>query len=317
MCSVQSAQHTAFFYASEDASFAHVIDFLAARDGERVLVMTTMRRWEDIGARLQRAEINWALAVRRGNLVVADAVAILARTVREGLFERSRFDAELAVLMSDGHPPQRVYSEAASTLIAHRHFPAALALERAEQEIVERTGTRICCGFDLQQFPEAERDWQVRSVMNAHQDAAIAADAWTRPVVPDAGHRIAEEGELVLLWDDHEDTRIMYAEALTFSGYRVMTAADASQAFTLATAYRPHVLVFDLRLPARLAVTTMRRLRARPDFNAPILALTAHVFREERAGIVDEGFDVVLSKPCLPDTLVAAVARSLSRRRNG
>lgn len=312
MCSLPSAQHTAFFYASEDASFARVADFITAGEGERVLVMTTTGRWEDIAARL---EINWMLAAQRGHLVVADAAAILDRTVRDGLFEPSRFGAELRTLVGDGDPPQRVYSEVASALIGRQHLAAALALERAEQEIVDRTGTRICCGFDLRHFPEAEHDWQVRSVMNAHDDAVIAADVWTHPVAPDAAQRIAKERELVLLWDDYPDTRIMYAEALTFSGYRVMTAADASQAFTLATAYWPDVLVFDLRLPAKLAVTTMRRLRANPRFNAPILALTAHAFREERADIVDKGFDVVLSKPCLPDALVAAVATSLSRRR--
>ena len=315
MCGLHSARHTAFFYESEDTSLAPVVEFLTARDGERVLVMTTRRRWNDIATRLQRADMNWSLAAQRGSLVVADAAAILDRTVRQGLFERTHFDAQMRDLMDDGLPPHRVYSEVASALVGRHDLPAALALERAEQEMVETSGTRICCGFDLQQFPEAEHDWQVRSVINAHQDAAIAADTQARPIAPDAAKRMATERELILLWDDHADTRIMYAEALTFSGYRVMTATDAAQAFTLATAYRPDALVLDVRLPAKLAVTTMRRLRASGDFNAPILALTAHAFRQERADIFNEGFDVVLSKPCLPDALVVAVAQSLTRNR--
>ena len=316
MCSLHSARHAALFYASDDASFEPVIDFLTASARERVLVMTTSRRWDDIAARLQKADINWMLAVQRGTLVIGDAAAILDRTVRKGLFERTCFDAELRALMGGGDPPERVYSEAASTLVGRDDLPAALALERVEQEIVDRGGTRICCGFALQQFPEAEQDWQVRSIINAHQDAVIAADGWTRPVAPAAAQRLAKDGELVLLWDNHSDTRNMYAEALAFSGYRVMTAGDAWQAFTLATAYRPDVLVFDLRLPAKAAVTTMRRLRATAGFTAPILALTAHALRQERADIVDEEFDAVLAKPCLPDALVAAVASSLSRRRH-
>lgn len=199
-------------------------------------------------------------------------------------------------------------------VVGRDNLPAALALEHAEQQMAEDSGTRISCGFDLRQFPEAEHDWQVRSVINAHQDAAIEPEAWTHPVPPNTARRRARDGELILLWDNHPDTRIMYAEALTFSGYRVITAADASQTYTLAKAYWPDALVVDPRLPAQLAATMRRKLRAAPDFTAPILALTAHAFRDERAKIFEDGFDVVLSKPCLPDVLVAAVARSLSGR---
>ena len=147
--------------------------------------------------------------------------------------------------------------------------------------------------------------------------AVIEPDVSISPVPPDAERRIAKQAELILLWDDYPDTRIMYAEALTFSGYRVITAADAPQAFTLAKAYRPDLLVLDVRLPAKLAVATLRRLKARPDFDAPILALTAHAFEEERADILEHGFDVVVSKPCLPDALVAAVTTALKRARGG
>jgi CheY-like chemotaxis protein len=201
-------------------------------------------------------------------------------------------------------------------LVGRHNLAAALALEHAEQEIADCKPFRISCGFDLQLFPEDEHDWQVRSVVNAHQDAVIGPDARTQPVLPDVERRVAKGSELILLWDGHLDTRIMYAEALTFSGYRVITAATGGQALALARAYRPDLLVLDVRLPAKLAVTGMRRLRADPDFNAPILALTAHAFREERADIFKRGFDVVLSKPCLPDVLVAAVAEALSRPRN-
>jgi hypothetical protein len=120
MCSFHLG-HTGFFYAEEDASFAHVIDFLTAGEGERVLVMTTSRRWEAIAARLHRA-------ATRGSVVVGDAAVIIDRTTRDGLFDPTRFDAELRGLMGDDFPPQRVYSEVASALVRRRDLPAALAL---------------------------------------------------------------------------------------------------------------------------------------------------------------------------------------------
>ena len=317
MGSPHSAPHTAFFYASENASFAHLVGFLSAgaRNGERLIVIMATARWDAIASRLDGAAINLP-AARRGGLIVAEPEAIVDQTVRNGIFERARFDAEFPLLLGNGHSRKRVYSEAASTLVGRHNLPAALALEHAEQEIADLSAIRISCGFDLRQFPEDEHDWQVRSVINAHQDAVIERDVRARPVPPDAERRMAKQAELILLWDDYPDTRIMYAEALTFTGYRVMTAANAGQALGLAKAYRPDLLVLDVRLPGKLAVTTMRRLRADPDFNAPILALTAHAFREERAHIFKRGFDVVLSKPCLPDALVAAVAEALSRPRN-
>ena len=317
MATSSPSPHTAFFYATQEAYFAHVVEFIgaAARNGDHLIVIMASARWDAIVARLDSGAINLLAGPHRG-LVIIEVESILDQTVRHGIFERARFDAAFPALLGNGHSPKRVYSEAASTLVGLRNLPAALALEHAEQEIAHDNGTRISCSFDLQQFSEEEHDWQVRSVINAHHDAEIEPNAWTQPVPPDAARRSATEAELILLWDDYPDTRRMYAEALTFNGYRVITAADAREALALATAYRPDVLVLDVRLPARLAVRTMRRLRARPDFSAPILALTAHAFREERAHIFERGFDVVLSKPCLPDTLVGAVANALSRPRN-
>jgi len=44
--------------------------------------------------------------------------------------------------------------------------------------------------------------------------------------------------------------------------------------------------------------------------------LTAHAFAAERRDLFDAGFETVLSKPCLPEALVAAVTKSLTRRRS-
>lgn len=310
--------HSAFFYATQEAYFAHVVEFVAAaaRNGERLVVVIARTRWEAIVARLDGAAVT-ALNARPDGLVVIDAEFLIDHTVRNGIFERARFDAEFPALVGNGHSPHRVYSEAAAALVSRHNLPAALALERAEQKLADHGSTRISCVFNLHQFSEDEHDWQVRSVINAHEHAEIEPDAWTQPVPPDAERRLVNQAELILLWDDYPDTRRMYAEALTFSGYRVITAAGAREAFALATAYRPDLLVLDVRLPAKLAVTTMRKLKSSPDFKAPILALTAHAFREERAHILKRGFDVVLSKPCLPDALVAAVGDALSHRPNG
>jgi two-component system, cell cycle response regulator DivK len=129
-------------------------------------------------------------------------------------------------------------------------------------------------------------------------------------------HRDAgtQDPPLVLLWDDHRDTRDMYAETLTFSGYRVIVADDAGDTIALAAAYRPELILMNVRLAEERAADAMRTLRTRHAFTAPILALTSHAFDAERAKISRAGFDAVLSKPCLPDELLARVAAALRPR---
>jgi CheY-like chemotaxis protein len=49
-------------------------------------------------------------------------------------------------------------------------------------------------------------------------------------------------------------------------------------------------------------------LRQDPGFAAvPIVALTAHALEDERAAAMLDGFDGVISKPCLPDELIERI----------
>jgi CheY-like chemotaxis protein len=308
------ASHAAFLYATPEAYFAHLVDFVAdgARGGERMLVVTSNARWDELAARLDTARIDWRHATQRGMLFVADVETILTNTVIDGIFERARFDAALTLLLAGGDKPQRVYGDAAGTLAARDNLPACLALECLWTEFVQHSPTaRVCCGYDVRHFPDAEPDWPIRSVLNAHHDAQIEPGAWPGHVC-DVAKRTSQRRELILLWDDYPDTCNMYAEALTFSGYRVITAADAARALALAIAYRPDLIILDVRLPRKVGVTTMQTLRTVHSFRAPILALTAHAFSGERAEIFDAGFDGILLKPCPPHAVVAAVTQALA-----
>ena len=54
---------------------------------------------------------------------------------------------------------------------------------------------------------------------------------------------------LVLIVEDHVDTRLMYAEYLRFTGLTVTEARDALTGVAKAIALRPNVIVMDLMLP--------------------------------------------------------------------
>jgi two-component system cell cycle response regulator DivK len=308
--------HSAFLYSSEDAYTAAVTDFVrngVERD-ERTLMISTPERWRNISARLGQAGIDTRIAEQRGTLTMLEAAALLERAIVDGIFDSARYAAALRSELGDRFPPERLLGDAAGMLVARGNLAGALALEHLCTEFASDRTMRIFCSHQVLHFSEPDHDWQIRSVINAHDQAIIETGAGGGLVPPSRQRRTTGEAELILLWDDHNDTRIMYAEALTFSGFRVMTAGDAAEARALGEAYSPDLIVLDVRLSSSGATTTLRTLKHASRAPAPVLALTAHAFTGERDRIAKEGFDAVLSKPCLPDALVAAVSDALQRR---
>jgi two-component system cell cycle response regulator DivK len=120
---------------------------------------------------------------------------------------------------------------------------------------------------------------------------------------------IAAAGQLILLVDDFVDGREMYAEYLSFRGYRVVTADSGVDAVRIAKLPdRPTLILMDIRMPNLDGTAAMKVLRQDPGFAAvPIVALTAHALEDERAAALLDGFDGVISKPCLPDELVERI----------
>jgi len=121
---------------------------------------------------------------------------------------------------------------------------------------------------------------------------------------------------LVLLVDDYADNLDLYAEYLALYGYPVIVARNGSDAVSLARAERPALILMDLEMPGMSGIDALRILRT-DDTLAPtfIVALTAHALHREIAEARREGFDEVISKPCLPDDLLAAVERLLAGQR--
>ena len=119
-------------------------------------------------------------------------------------------------------------------------------------------------------------------------------------------------GPLILLVDDYDDALDIYSTYLTFHGYRVEIARNGEEAIAAAQAFKPALVLMDLRMPVLDGTSALRRMRTNPDLAAvPILALTAHALEEERVTALAEGFDDVIAKPCLPDELLRSVQGAL------
>jgi two-component system, cell cycle response regulator DivK len=127
-----------------------------------------------------------------------------------------------------------------------------------------------------------------------------------------------QKSPLILVVDDYQDAREMYAEYLQFSGFRVAEARNGNEAMEQAFALKPDLILMDLSLPGMDGWEATRRLKADASTrHIPIVALTGHALAGASEGAKKAGCDSFVTKPCLPDDLVVEVRRMLSAVKQG
>lgn len=119
-------------------------------------------------------------------------------------------------------------------------------------------------------------------------------------------------GVRALLIEDHDDSRELLAAILDDEGAQVTAVACAASAREAFRAEPPDIVISDIEMPDEDGFTLMRKLRdierelERPPVNA--IALSAHSIGDARLHALRAGYHTFLSKPVLPDELVAMVA---------
>jgi CheY-like chemotaxis protein len=117
---------------------------------------------------------------------------------------------------------------------------------------------------------------------------------------------------LVLVVDDYQDAREMYAECLDQSGFRVAQAESGDEAVAMALALQPALIVMDLALPGMDGWSATRAIRTDArTARIPVLALTGHARSDASSAARQAGCDAFLTKPCLPDEIVQIVRQML------
>jgi CheY-like chemotaxis protein len=117
---------------------------------------------------------------------------------------------------------------------------------------------------------------------------------------------------LVLLIEDFDDAREMYAEYLEFSGLRTVGAADAVKGLQLAEDLQPSVILMDAALPGLSGWDAIKDLKANPRTqHIPVLMLTGHVLGDAKERALAAGAAGFIPKPCLPDELARRIMATL------
>ena len=120
-------------------------------------------------------------------------------------------------------------------------------------------------------------------------------------------------GALILVVDDFEDNREIYAQFLRFSGYRVAEAVDGLDALAKAADLRPDLIVMDLSLPRLDGWEATRQLKNDPVTRAiPVVALSGHALGGLEDRVRVSGCDSFVTKPCIPADLEAEIRRVLA-----
>lgn len=116
----------------------------------------------------------------------------------------------------------------------------------------------------------------------------------------------------VLVVDDVEDNRNIYATYLTHQGFHVEQAVDGEDALAKIAAAKPDVIVMDLTMPVLDGWEATRRIKADAATNdIVVIALTGHVYGESLRRAEEAGADAVLTKPCTPEALFELIAELL------
>jgi CheY-like chemotaxis protein len=116
----------------------------------------------------------------------------------------------------------------------------------------------------------------------------------------------------VLVVEDYQDAREMYAAYLQFSGFDVAEAGNGIEAIEKTQALMPDIVLMDLALPRMDGWEATRRLKNdERTRHIPIVALTGHALAGHAEGARAAGCDAFVTKPCLPDALVAEIRRQL------
>jgi len=116
---------------------------------------------------------------------------------------------------------------------------------------------------------------------------------------------------LVLLVDDHQDTREMYAYALLAAGYQVVEATDGVDAIVTASGNLPDVVITDMRMPGPITAADLCR-HFRPQ-GVHVIVVTGVAPGQEHEAVQAAGCALIAAKPFPPDVLCAEVSRIVQR----
>ncbi len=136
------------------------------------------------------------------------------------------------------------------------------------------------------------------------------------PAGPVRSERIFRRKGTVLLVEDDPVGRKAFRRFLEHGGYGVTSAANGRQALEAAARKSFDLVLMDVRMPEMDGLEATRRLRERFP-RLPIIALTAHAFKENRAQCLAAGMNDYIRKPVDREALLRFLDRFFAEAEHG
>lgn len=123
-------------------------------------------------------------------------------------------------------------------------------------------------------------------------------------------------GLRLLLVDDDQDTRTLFAFILEDYGAKVFAVSSVQAAIEAIEQHTPHLLISDINLPDEDGYSLITRIRKLKGESAklPAIAITGFVRDHNSTDVLSAGFQHYLCKPVVPDELITAVMRYVHLR---
>ena len=125
---------------------------------------------------------------------------------------------------------------------------------------------------------------------------------------------VLSSSERILLAEDNEINQIVAVKQLTSLGLKVDVASNGNEVLQALEQRSYSLILMDCQMPELDGIDAARLIRDKgySKTDLPIIALTAHVFDEDRKRCIDAGMNDFLSKPLSLTQLNGVLARWLN-----
>ncbi len=118
-------------------------------------------------------------------------------------------------------------------------------------------------------------------------------------------------GSRILVVDDEPQITQVLKGSLCANGYQVRTAMDGDSALTLFRAWKPHLVITDLRMPSMDGLALCEQIRTHEL--TPIIVLSVRDDESMKVEALEKGADDYVTKPFGMEELLARVKAALRR----
>lgn len=116
----------------------------------------------------------------------------------------------------------------------------------------------------------------------------------------------------VLIVEDNELNRRLFADLLSAKGFEVYEVADGGEVLHAVQEHTPDLVLMDIQLPNISGLEVTKQIRALPNLKQPkIVAISAFALKQDAANALTAGCDDYISKPIALASFFETIERVL------